>query len=156
MRQLLLAGLSHPTALRLVNSALMVKSRDESLATLDVATLDLFTGRADFYKAGAAPTFIVRGQRVEPVVQSSLPAGILRGVEFEHSSLRLEDGDYVVMVSDGVTGPGVEWVKEELASLKSGSARELSEALAKAARGIRSEKRDDDITVLTARLVARH
>ena len=36
-------------ALRLVNSSLLLKSRDESLATLDIVKIDLYTGKAVFY-----------------------------------------------------------------------------------------------------------
>ena len=41
MGKLIKAGLGFDCALRIVNSALVVKSGDESLATLDVATVDL-------------------------------------------------------------------------------------------------------------------
>ena len=54
------AGISFDCALRIVNSALLVKSGDESLATLDVARVDLFSGKAEFCKAGAAVSYVVR------------------------------------------------------------------------------------------------
>ena len=37
---------------------MLVKSGDESLSTLDVVSVDLFTGHTDFMKAGAALSFI--------------------------------------------------------------------------------------------------
>lgn len=55
--RLLEAGIPCGSALRLVNSALMVKGGRESLATLDTTVVDCYTGTALFYKAGAAPTF---------------------------------------------------------------------------------------------------
>lgn len=64
-------------ALKIVNSALLLKSGEETLATADVAAVDLFTGRAEFYKAGAAPTFLVKNGRAGYVQSDSLPAGIL-------------------------------------------------------------------------------
>lgn len=58
--RLIQAGVGFDAALKMVNSALLVKSGEESLATIDVTQIDLYTGRADFYKAGAAPTFVVK------------------------------------------------------------------------------------------------
>lgn len=146
--QLLSAGISHEAALKMVNSALMIKSGDESLATLDVTTLDLFTGRADFYKAGAAPTYIIKNGRASYAKSSSLPAGILRGVAFEHSVTALRDKDIIVMVSDGVTATGLDWVKSELESLKSCDMQRLCEKLAVTAKSRRTDFHEDDITVI--------
>ncbi len=80
-----------------------------------------------------------------------MPAGILRGVSFGHSLLSLEPEDTIIMVSDGVTATGAEWVKAELASLKGDDVQELCEKLAKAAKSRRSDNHEDDITVLAAR-----
>ena len=44
MTRLLRAGLSADSCLQIVNSALMVKSEDESLSTVDVTSVDLYTG----------------------------------------------------------------------------------------------------------------
>ena len=63
LRRLLEAGVGCDAALKIVNSALLLKSGEETLATADVAAVDLFTGRAEFYKAGAAPTFLVKNGR---------------------------------------------------------------------------------------------
>ena len=57
MTRLLRAGLSADSCLQIVNSALMVKSEDESLSTVDVTSVDLYTGKTTFKKAGAPVTF---------------------------------------------------------------------------------------------------
>ena len=56
---------------------------EESLSTIDITAIDLYTGQAHFYKAGAAPTFVRRGNRAGMVESTSLPVGILTAVEFE-------------------------------------------------------------------------
>ncbi len=150
---LISVGVSYETALRLVNSALLVKSGDESLATIDVCTFDLFTGRARFYKAGAAPTFVIKSGKAGYVETASLPAGILQGVSFEQSGVTLHEGDVIVMISDGVTATGADWIKSELSSLGGGDLQRLCERLALTAKMRRSDGREDDITVLAAKLV---
>ena len=79
LRRLLEAGVGCDAALKIVNSALLLKSGEETLATADVAAVDLFTGRAEFYKAGAAPTFLVKNGRAGYVQSDSLPAGVTGG-----------------------------------------------------------------------------
>lgn len=80
--RLIKAGFGADSVLRLVNSALMVKSGDESLATLDVASVDLFTGRLESLKAGAAVSLLRSMGRVSRIEKASLPVGILAGRRF--------------------------------------------------------------------------
>lgn len=150
--RLLSVGISHTAALKMVNSALLIKSGEESLATIDIACLDLFTGRAEFYKAGAAPTFILRGGKAGYVESTSLPAGILRGVAFEKSAVTLHEGDVVVLISDGVIATGTDWVKSELEALRACDMQRLCEKLAMTAKMRRNDGHEDDITVVAAAL----
>ena len=152
LRRLLEAGVGCDAALKIVNSALLLKSGEETLATADVAAVDLFTGRAEFYKAGAAPTFLLKNGRAGYVQSDSLPAGILEGAAFEKSSLTLREGDRLVLVSDGVTATGADWVKSQLEAGAELSAQQLAEDLARTARERQQPGREDDITVLVADL----
>lgn len=150
--RLLSVGVGHEAALKMVNSALIIKSGEESLATIDISTVDLLTGRADFYKAGAAPTYLIKNGKAGFVESTSLPAGILRGVTFEHSGITLCENDVIVMVSDGVTVTGVDWVKSELESMRAADMQRLAEKLATTAKIRRTDNREDDITVLAVAL----
>lgn len=106
--RLLKAGFTAELAARLVNVALALKSDEESGATLDLISVDLYTGTARIFKAGAAPGFLVHGGRARPVGDISLPIGILGGVNGQSRVVHLAAGDYAVLVSDGllVDGPG--------------------------------------------------
>ena len=142
------AGVDYDSALRLVNSALLVKSGEESLATVDVTSIDLHTGRASFYKAGAAPTILRKGGRGGSVESASLPAGILKGVDFEKSTLALHPGDLVVMLSDGVCASGVDWIVSMVEHWEGEDPDQLCRQLAETARLRRNDGREYDITVL--------
>lgn len=150
MARLVKAGFGFDCALGIVNSAMLFKSGDESLATLDVACIDLFDGHTDFFKAGAPATIIRRGGKVSCAEGASLPAGILKEVSFDRSSATLARGDIVLMVSDGVIADGMDWIGVELEVWKDGSASQLAEHIADYARRRRQGDKEDDITVLAA------
>ena len=145
------AGFPFDPALQLVNSAMLVKSSDESLATLDLTRICLFSGETELVKCGAAPTFIRRNGRVGAIAASSLPIGILNGVSSERRSVSLQGGDLVVMVSDGVTGEDASWLRK-LMELWHGTAAELAEVIAEQAFDRRRDGHTDDITVIAAAL----
>ncbi len=147
--RLIRAGISTDTALSITNSALSVKSDDESLSTLDIAEIDLFTGTAVLLKAGAAPSFYTCNGRVKSVEIPSTPLGILSKVRFSRYELRLRAGDTLVMVSDGILGCGSIWVKEEIRAFSGGpDANAFSENLLDSAR-IKCGENFDDMTVIT-------
>ena len=147
--RLIKAGISTDTALSITNSALSVKSDDESLSTLDVAEIDLFTGTAMLLKAGAAPSFYTVSGRVKSVEIPSTPLGILSKVKFCRYELRLRAGDTLVMVSDGVLGCGNLWIREEIKAFSGGpDASAFSENLLDSAK-TKCGENFDDMTVIT-------
>ncbi len=156
--RLIQAGFGPDSVLRMVNSALLVKSGDESLATLDIMELDLFDGRMESRKAGAAPTLLYSLGRVSRIERSSLPVGILRDIAAEECSDKLVDGDILLMFSDGAMAGGLEWIEDTLREFgekekeeKSGNVKALAEDIAAKARQ-RQEGREDDVTVLAIQI----
>ena len=148
--RLIKAGFGYDCALRILNSSMLFKSTDESLATVDISVIDLFSGKTELLKAGAAPTLVRRSGRTGKAQSSSLPVGILRQVGFDKAVIRLKKGDILLMMSDGVTGDGTEWICAELESWGDGTAKELSEHIALCAKRRREDNHEDDITVLAA------
>lgn len=152
--QLLRAGFTAESSARLVNVALGLKNADqESGATLDLLTVDLYTGRAGLYKAGAAPSFLCRDTSVRMVEGASLPIGVLESVVGRSSAFSLNAGDLVMMVSDGALHDGTAWLCDQLklsASLGQDPQQIADIVAASAAR--RAGSRRDDITVAVLRL----
>ncbi len=151
MAQLLQAGVGAACALRVVNSAMLVKSGDETLATLDIASFDLYTGGVSLFKAGAPASYLRQNGRVERIDIPSLPAGILQNVTFEEAQAQLNSGDLLIMVSDGVLSDGDEWLIEEIEGWN-GSPQALSEHLVATAYHRRQDGHDDDATALCIRI----
>jgi stage II sporulation protein E len=147
MSHMIQSGVALDSAIEIANSSLMVKSSDESLATLDIFKFDLFTGSASFIKMGASVTFVKKGDKVMKIKAETLPAGIFPGTDFREIPLDLDDGDIVLMVSDGATDIGDSWIKDEI------SYRDYTDNLAKhivgSAKLKRSYENDDDITAIS-------
>ncbi len=152
--RLLQAGFGADSVLRMVNAALMVKGGSESLATLDVAVIDPYSGKTSFLKAGAAVSLLLSGGRVSRVEPSSLPLGILREVTFARSEDHLASGDVLLLFSDGAVSESVAAAEEVLRGYdpKQDSMQNLAEKVASAARRLQQAKdgHEDDITVLAA------
>lgn len=96
------SGFQKETAIRMMNSAMVIQGEDGIFSTVDMASMDLYTGMCEFYKIGAAATFIKHKDEIECISSASLPAGIFQQIEIEKTSRQLEDGDFVVLLTDGV------------------------------------------------------
>ena len=152
LSRLLNAGFGFDSALKVVNSALLVKSNDESLATLDIANIDLFTGKCEMLKAGAAASYIIKENRLEKCELTSMPAGILRGIEFARRTAVLSPGSCIAMMSDGITDLGEDWVRSTLEECSSSDAQKCADNMLNKALAETQSKKRDDMTVIFARL----
>ena len=150
---LLKAGIGFDSMLQTVNAALIAKSGDESLATMDIACIDLFTGRTELRKAGAACTILRRGRRAEVVEASSVPVGIMPGVEFAACTRDLAAGDLVVMLSDGVVAAGHEWIMDLVLGWdEEENPNLLAQRITEDAKKRRADGHEDDVTALVLAL----
>jgi stage II sporulation protein E len=96
------AGFAEEIAIRLMNSAMVLQGEDHSYSTLDLAKINLYDGSLTLYKIGAAASFLRRGGNTEYIASHSLPAGAELDPKPEIVHRQLENGDFLVMVSDGV------------------------------------------------------
>lgn len=148
MSRLLRSGFGYDCSLKIVNSAMMFRSTDESLATLDISCIDLFSGECALRKAGAGPTYALRSGRVGIARCNCLPIGILRDASFDKAIIQLKAGDILLMMSDGVMVDEEDWISAELLAYNGRSAQKLAEHIAETARRRRNDGHEDDITVI--------
>ena len=151
--RLVKAGLGFDASLGAANAALMVKSDDESLATADILSVNLFSGSTEIMKAGAPVTFLRRSGKVIRIEPSSLPAGILPDIRLTHDEVTLADGDLVVMVSDGAVAMSDEWIGAMMRDFEGSDVQELVNDIIDEAMIGSKFGRDDDITVLGVRVM---
>lgn len=152
LSKLLSAGFGFDSSLKVVNSALLVKSNEESLATLDCACVDLFTGKVDFYKAGAPASYIVKNGSISKCELTSMPAGILRGIEFAKRTAVLSENDLIVLTSDGIEENETNWLYAILTGLYEQPVQEIADTIMAEAQKLCEKGKEDDMSVIVARL----
>ncbi len=153
MSKLLKVGFGYDCALSVANSALMVKSQDESLATVDIVSMDLFSGYAEIMKAGAPITFIRRSGKILRYEPTSLPAGILSDIKFTHDEVELGHGDIIIMLSDGAVSISDKWIGAMMRDFEGDEIQELVNNIIDEATIGSKLGRDDDITVIGIRVI---
>ncbi|WP_294836739.1 SpoIIE family protein phosphatase [uncultured Eubacterium sp.] len=151
LSKLINSGFGFDSALKIVNSALLVKSNDESLATLDIANIDLFTGKCELFKAGAPASYIIKDGRLTKCELTSMPAGILRGIEFAKRTAVLSLGDSIILMSDGITDLGERWLKDTISAMPN-SVQEGADYILSCAKEEMKDKKADDMSIIFARL----
>ena len=102
LEELLDAGFPKHTALQMLNTAMVMGREEVRFSTIDMGEFDLYTGKCEFAKAGASTTFIKRKGKVESIKSTSLPMGVMAKLEVDYVERELQDGDMVIMVTDGV------------------------------------------------------
>lgn len=152
------AGAECEAAVHAVNTALLLRNRDESFATLDVLLIDRSDGGARFMKIGGAPGYLVRGEEIMPIRGGGVPLGILRDVRVTTRRCRLAPGDVAVLISDGVWearrgAPAEDWVRGYLAAAPGQDPGALAAGLVAAAADLKSERPHDDLTAVVVRLL---
>lgn len=153
LEQFLEAGFTKETAVRMINSALLIHSDAQSFSTIDMCSINLYSGVCEFLKVGASTTFIRRENHVETISSASLPAGVFHQLDLECVSRKLYDGDMVIMVTDGVldalpAGEQEERMKQMILEYESDSPQEVAEHLLACALECQGRNPSDDMTVL--------
>jgi stage II sporulation protein E len=159
IEQFMESGFDKDTTVKLINSLLVLKSDDDSFATIDISVVDLYEGEVEFVKVGAAPTFIKRNDFVEVVKTASLPAGIMSDVELELVHKKVDNGDFLIMLSDGIidafkaTPDSIKAVQGILENMTSKNPQKIADDLLEEALCACDDKKPvDDMMVLVAKV----
>jgi hypothetical protein len=102
LRRLLMAGYPAAYALRSINSLCTLRGKAGAV-TMDLAQVQLDTGKVMLYKWGAAPSWLLSPNGAERIGRGGPPPGI-SVVEYTESvdRLSLRHGQLLVLLSDGV------------------------------------------------------
>ena len=152
------SGFDIDTAVSMINSALLLKSGDELFSTLDICSIDLHNGAAEFIKIGASTTFLMHDGAVEIIRSWTLPVGIMRSVDADVARRRLKHGDILVMVTDGVLDSDLHgldkesWIIRAMQEFPARNPQDLADHLLRCASDNYGGITKDDMTVLVSRI----
>lgn len=143
-----------------INNMLLLKSSEEIFSTLDLGIIDLKKGRLETIKMGACSTYISRENKdVDLISSSSLPVGILSEINLDRHNVKIKNGDFIIMVSDGIVDAGKNndfgenWLIYFLKKLSTTNPKEIANQILDRALELQLGEVDDDMTVLVTKVI---
>ena len=153
MVESLRAGYTRAQAIDVVNALMLMCTGREMYATMDLFVCDLHTGETAFEKLGACASYVVRDGEVRSIGADTLPVGVLPEVEARSLRMTLQEGDVVVMLTDGVADAypgGEEALRGAIGRLAWLHPQAVGEKLI--AQALAGGEARDDMAVLCARI----
>lgn len=157
IKKLLLSGFEKEESLGLINSSLELNTSNETYTSLDLSILDLYTGQAEIIKSGACNTYIKNKKNIRKVSLESLPVGITERAELQSKTITLEEGDILLMCSDGVLESKNEikkdWIEEFFKNVSTNNVQKLADFILAEAIDNSYGIAKDDMTVIVCKIV---
>ena len=153
LENLLTSGFEKDTSIELINTAMTASVEDDMYATIDAAILDLYSGNIEFIKNGACSTYIKTKNDVQIVKDSSMPVGMSNNVKSVKYDKDLEDGNIIVLCTDGIQDSGEEnWVKNILERIQTDNVQKIADINRGEAIDNNFGIAKDDMTIIVARV----
>lgn len=153
VEKLLEVGFRKEKALSMINAAIYGRMQCMNLTTLDICSVNLHNGDAEFLKAGSAVSFRKRGSNVDEIAPDTLPLGTFSDISPILHTLQLMDGDVLIMLSDGVADcfEGIEGknrLRNVIAQINLVNPKEIADYLLRYAVNCQGGRIRDDMTIL--------
>ena len=158
LKRLLDSGFNKETSIDVINSNLLNVGEDV-YATLDIAIADLYKGNIEFIKAGCSPTYIKNKKKIQLIKSATLPTGIVKNISKEVLERKIEDGDLILMCSDGVIDSNIEyknkslWVKYLLEDMENTNPQKIADIVLNEAVDNSYGNVKDDMSILACKFI---
>lgn len=151
-------GFEEKDVLNLINSELNLNKNDEMYASVDMSILDLYTGNISMIKNGACNTYIKTKKDVKVFSSKQMPVGVIENVELYRETLSLNEGDIILMCSDGLLDASKDeskddWIQEFLKNINTTNTQKIADLIVGEAIDNSYGNVKDDITVIVAKII---
>ena len=153
MEKFLAAGYPKETAIQILNGLILQDGQEAAMSTLDVCDMNLYKGVCEFSKIGAAASYHKRDYLVEKIWIENLPLGAFGTMDLNVARRRLDEGDYIIMMTDGIVESLITYGQEErlmeyISKLSIKNPREMAQKILQYCIGVCRGNIQDDMTVL--------
>lgn len=158
MKQMLSAGFNKEESVEMINSRINLLGTTERYSTLDASILDLYTGKLEILKNGACFTYIKNKKNIKKIESSNMPIGIMDKIEVKTETVDINDGDIIVMCTDGVIDSkeeNSEWIEDFLKNISTNNVQKIADLLLAEAVDNSYGVVRDDMTVIVSKIVKR-
>lgn len=146
------AGFTEDSIIELVNKFITLNCEDV-FSALDIALINLDTGKTDFIKLGAQESFIKEKKLIHVIEGDSLPLGIINNIKPSLNTHIITLDNLVLMCSDGaIDCIGLENLTNFLERTSTKNPQTLCDDLMDIALNTTNGKPKDDITIMAFKL----
>lgn len=157
LEEMLTNGFDKDELITFINDKVNFNTDSEMYATLDFAILDMFTGTVKIAKSGACNTYIKNRKNVRTIKSQTMPVGIVEKTELDVQTVAVQDGDIIVMCSDGLLESQndikKDWIEEYLKNINTTNVQKVADLIVAEAIDNSFGVARDDITVMIAKVV---
>ena len=158
MKQMLSAGFDKEESITMINSRMNLLGNTERYSSLDISILDLYVGKLEILKNGACNTYIKNKKFVKKIESKNLPIGIINKIELQTETFEINDGDIIIMCTDGVLDSkedNPDWIEEFLKNISTNNVQKISDLLLAEAVDNSFGIARDDMSIIVSKIVKR-
>lgn len=158
IKQMLSAGFDKEESISMINSRINLLGTADRYSTLDATILDLYDGKLEALKNGACNTYIKNRKSIEKIESKNLPIGIVNKIELQSKTLNINDGDIIVMCTDGVLDSKEDnpnWIEDFLKNVSTNNVQKLADLLLSEAIDNNFGVVRDDMSIIVSKIVKR-
>lgn len=158
MKQMLSAGFDKEESISMINSRINLLGAAERYSSLDASILDLYEGKLEILKNGACNTYIKNKKSIKKVESKNLPIGIVNKIELQSETLDINDGDIIVMCTDGILDSkedNPDWIEDFLKNISTNNVQKLADLLLAEAVDNSYGVVRDDMSIIVSKIVKR-
>lgn len=137
-----------------INTILSLEEK-EVFTTLDIMLFDLFNANAEFIKAGATESYLKRDNEVISLSAQALPIGIIENIDLSKETIKLQNNDYIYMMSDGFLEAFMDdrdLIKEKIHNMEYRNPQKIADELFNEAYARSLGKLKDDISIIVVKV----